>query len=265
MTAGGVLAVFAHPDDESLLAGGTLAACAGAGVDVGALSLTRGELGEIADPALATRDDLGAVRAGELAAAGRALGASWTECLDFPDGSLEWAPADEVREAVAQRISDHRPRAVITFAPEGLYWHPDHLATHRLTVEAVAGASEPLWLYGATWPAGLAERLVSEVRALGLAVDLWGLDPAAFGAEEESITTVLDVRPVLAAKLAALRAHRTQLGSEHLLSTMPDEVASKLLSREYFVRLQAPGESADWLLEVTHLPTSEPLGGLYGR
>ena len=54
MTGGGVLAVFAHPDDESLLAGGTLAACAKAGLDVGLLSLTRGELGEIADPALAT-------------------------------------------------------------------------------------------------------------------------------------------------------------------------------------------------------------------
>ena len=262
MTAGGVLAVFAHPDDESLLAGGTLAACAEAGTDVGLLSLTRGELGEIADPALATRGGLAAVRTGELEAAGRVIGASWTECLDFPDGSLAWAPADEVREAIARRIADHGPRAVITFAPEGLYWHPDHLATHRLTVEAVAGASGPLWLYGATWPIGLAERLTSEVRALGLAAELWGLDPAAFGAEEEAITTVLDVRSCLSAKLAALRAHRTQLGSEHLLSTMPDELAAKLLGREYFVRLQSPAASQDWLLEVTHLPTSEPLGGL---
>jgi LmbE family N-acetylglucosaminyl deacetylase len=264
MTAGGVLAVFAHPDDESLLAGGTLAACAEAGVDVGLLSLTRGELGEIADPALATRDELAAVRAGELEAAGRALGASWTECLDFPDGSLEWAPADDVREAVAHRIAEHGPRAVITFAPEGLYWHPDHLATHRLAVEAVAGVDDTLWLYGATWPVGLAERLVSEVRVLGLAVDLWGLEPAAFGAEEQAITTVLDVSPFLTAKLAALRTHRTQLGSGHLLSTMPDEVAAKLLAREYFVRLRSPGESPDWLPEVTHLPTSEPLGGLFG-
>jgi LmbE family N-acetylglucosaminyl deacetylase len=124
---------------------------------------------------------------------------------------------------------------------------------------------EPLWLYGATWPVGLAERLVSEVRALGLTAELWGLEPTAFGAEEETIATVLDVSPFLAAKLAALRMHRTQVGSEHLLSTMPDEVASKLLSREYFVRLQAPGESGDWLVEFSHLPTSEPLGGLYGR
>ena len=264
MTAGGVLAVFAHPDDESLLAGGTLAACAEAGTDVGLLSLTRGELGEIADPALATRGGLAAVRTRELEAAGRVLGASWTECLDFPDGSLEWAPADEVRKAVAHRIADHGPRAVITFAPEGLYWHPDHLATHRLTVEAVAGASGPLWLYGATWPVGLAERLVSEVRALGLSAELWGLEPTAFGAEEEAITTVLDVSSFLSAKLAALRTHRSQLGSEHVLSTMPDEVAAKLLAREYFVRLRSPGDSQDWLLKVTHLPTSEPLGGLFG-
>jgi LmbE family N-acetylglucosaminyl deacetylase len=264
MTAGGVLAVFAHPDDESLLAGGTLAACAEAGVDVGLLSLTRGELGEISDPGLATRVDLAAVRTGELEAAGRALGASWTECLDFPDGSLEWAPADEVRGAVAHRIAEHGPRAVITFAPEGLYWHPDHLATHRLTVEAVAGAPGSPWLYGATWPIGLAERLASELRGLGLAAELWGLDPAAFGAEEEAITTVLDVSPFLSAKLAALRMHRTQLGPEHLLSAMPDEVAARLLAREYFVRLEAPGASPEWLLEVTHLPTSTSLGGSYG-
>jgi LmbE family N-acetylglucosaminyl deacetylase len=186
MSGGGALAVFAHPDDESLLAGGTLAACAKAGLDVGLLSLTRGELGEIADPALATRDNLAAVRAGELEAAGRALGASWTECLDFPDGSLEWAPASEVREAIAHRIADHRPRAVITFASEGLYWHPDHLATHRLAVEAAAGGPDPAWVYGATWPLGLAERLVSEVGARGLAAELWGLEPTAFGAEEEA-------------------------------------------------------------------------------
>ena len=105
---------------------------------------------------------------------------------------------------------------------------------------------------------------MSEVRALGLAAELWGLEPTAFGAEEEAITTVLDVSPFLAAKLAALRMHRTQLGSEHLMSTLPDEVAAKLLAREYFVRLQSPGESQDWLAEVTHLPTSTPVEGLFG-
>ena len=262
MTAGGVLAVFAHPDDESLLAGGTLAACVRAGLEVGLLSLTRGELGEIADPALATRDDLPAVRARELEAAGRILSVSWTECLEFPDGSLEWAAPDAVRAAVAERIADRSPHAVITFAPEGLYWHADHRTTHRLTVEAAARVSEPLWLYGATWPAGLAERVVAELQARGQATDLWGIAPAAFGAEEGAITTVLDVSAHLSAKLAALRAHRTQLGSGHLLSTLPPDVAGKLLGREYFVRLRSPAESPEWLPAAANLPTLETHGGL---
>jgi len=75
---------------------------------------------------------------------------------------------------------------------------------------------------------------------------------------------VLDVSAHLSAKLAALRAHRTQLGSDHLLATMPRELAAKLLAREYFVRLQSPAVSQDWLPDATDLPTSETLGGLLG-
>jgi N-acetyl-1-D-myo-inositol-2-amino-2-deoxy-alpha-D-glucopyranoside deacetylase len=249
MSPAGVLGLFSHPDDESILAGGTLAACARAGLEVGVVSLTRGEAGESADPELATPEDLASARPRELEQAGRALGVSWTECLDFPDGSLGEVPAAELTEAVAQRIGEHRPEAVITFAPDGLYWHPDHLATHRVTLEAVAGAGPPR-LYGATWPAGLAERIASELEARGLGAELWGLEPAAFGAEEETITTVLDIRRFLAAKLEAVRRHRSQLSDQHLLATIPDEVALRLLGREYFVRLYAPARSPDWLAEV---------------
>jgi LmbE family N-acetylglucosaminyl deacetylase len=245
----GVLAVFSHPDDESILAGGTLAACAQAGLDVGVLSLTRGEAGQSADPAVATRGDLATVRTRELEQAGRALGASWTECLDFPDGSLEWVPAGELTEAVGQCIAEHRPEAVITFAPEGLYWHPDHLTTHRVTVEAVAGGVSPR-LYGATWPRGLAERIVSDLEARGLGAQLWGLDPAVFGTGEDGITTVLDVGRFLSAKLEAVRRHRTQLSAEHLLATIPDEMAGRLLGHEYFVNLHGPAHSPDWLAQV---------------
>jgi N-acetyl-1-D-myo-inositol-2-amino-2-deoxy-alpha-D-glucopyranoside deacetylase len=245
----GVLAVFSHPDDESILAGGTLAACARAGLDVGLLSLTRGEAGDSADPALATPGDLASARTRELEQAGRALGASWTECLEFPDGSLEWVPAGDLTEAVAQRIAKHRPEAVITFAPEGLYWHPDHLTTHRVVIEAVAGGGSPR-VYGATWPRGLAQRVASEVEASGLGAQLWGLDPAVFGTGEETITTVLDVGRFLSVKLEAVRRHRTQLSADHLLATIPDEMAERLLGREYFVNLHGPAQSPDWLAQV---------------
>src|SRR5690349_4600204 len=83
-----LLAVFAHPDDESLVAGGVIAACAAAGVEVALVCATRGELGPIADAALATRQTLAAVREAELRAAGRALGAHAVECLSYPDGGL---------------------------------------------------------------------------------------------------------------------------------------------------------------------------------
>jgi N-acetyl-1-D-myo-inositol-2-amino-2-deoxy-alpha-D-glucopyranoside deacetylase len=249
VSTAGVLAVFSHPDDESLLAGGTLAACAQAGLDVGVLSLTRGEAGESADPAVATPGDLASVRTRELEQASRALGASWTECLDFPDGSLQWVPAGALTEVVEQRIAEHRPEAVITFAPEGLYWHPDHLTTHRVTVEAVAAGDSPR-VYGATWPRGLAERIASELAARGLGAQLWGLEPATFGAEEDTISTVLDVGRFLPTKLEALRRHRSQLSAEHLLATIPDEMAGRLLGREYFVRLHAPNRSPDWLVQV---------------
>ena len=251
MSGGGVLAVFAHPDDESLLAGGTLAACARAGREVSLLSLTRGEAGSIADPALAAGAGLGGVRARELAAAGELLGASATECLGFPDGSLEWADADAARDAVAERIAARAPAAVVTFAPEGLYWHPDHLAAHRFVVAAVADAAAPPRLYGATWPLGLAERVVGELRARGLASDLWGLDAAAFGAPESEIDLVVDVERFLDVKLAALRAHRTQVGAAHLLHELPADLAARLLGREHFVRLGATAAAEpDWLGEV---------------
>ena len=83
---GGLLVIGAHPDDEVLLAGGTLAACAAAGLQTGVACLTRGELGPIADAALATRPTLGAVRLGELRVACAELGASFVKCWRRPDG-----------------------------------------------------------------------------------------------------------------------------------------------------------------------------------
>jgi N-acetyl-1-D-myo-inositol-2-amino-2-deoxy-alpha-D-glucopyranoside deacetylase len=244
-----VVAVFAHPDDESLLVGGTLAACAKAGLEVGVLSLTRGELGPGGDPASATPEDLGAARALELQAAADALGASWAECMAYPDGELGSLSADELAAALRRRLAERRPAAVITFAPEGLYWHPDHVAVHRITAEAVA-AERSTWLYGATWPTGLAASVVAELASRGAPTDLWGLDPRAFGADPASITTTVDVSAFLPAKLRALRSHRSQLGPDHALTTLPAEVAERLLAREYFVRLHPREATRDWLSEV---------------
>jgi LmbE family N-acetylglucosaminyl deacetylase len=253
MTAGRLLAVFAHPDDESIVAGGTLAACAEAGVEVHVVSVTHGEQGPIADPGLATRETLGTVRAGELRAAAEALGVSAVECLDYHDSALEWSDPRELRDDLVRRVRDFCPDAVVTFGPEGLYWHPDHVAVHRAAtaaLEVLAARGFAPCVYYATWPQGLAESLASAAACRGLPADLWGLSPRCFGAPADTITNMVDVRSFLAAKLRALRSHRTQLHPAHLLLSLPDDLAQEFLGREYFVRSRPRGTTADWLAAV---------------
>lgn len=255
--AGGVLAVFAHPDDESLLAGGVLAACAAAGRRVAIVSMTRGERGPTELPGFTDRRALGDVRESELLAAARALGASSAECLEYPDGELAGADEEQAARTLAALLEREQPEVVITFSDEGLYWHPDHLAVSRFlnaALELPGSGGAGVWLYGATWPEGHAGRLVSLMRTRGLSTDLWGLEPDAFGAPSHSITISPDVRRFLPAKLAALRGYASQIGPSHLLSALPDDLAEKFLGREYFVRIRPERSEQDWLAEALPNP-----------
>jgi LmbE family N-acetylglucosaminyl deacetylase len=250
-TADRLLAVFAHPDDESIVAGGTLAACAAAGVEVLVLCATRGEQGPIAESGLASRATLGDVRERELQRACEALGAR-SESLRFSDGDLDSVEADVARE-IAARVNRWRPRAVLSFGRDGLYGHPDHLSVYRATLTALDelgdGAASP-WLYQATWPEGHMVALVAAVTERGLPADLWGLVPESFGAPATSITTVVDVRAFLTPKLKALRSHRSQLGPQHLFRVMPADLGEQFLGREYFVRARPRDAAEDWLGDV---------------
>ncbi|HMI98653.1 MAG TPA: PIG-L deacetylase family protein [Gaiellaceae bacterium] len=251
-----MLGVFAHPDDESLLAGGVLAACAAAGRRMAIVSMTRGERGPTELPELVGREALGEARAAELLAAAGALGASSAECLDFPDGELADVDQGQAARALARLLERERPELVISFSEEGLYWHPDHLAVSRFldTALELLGPAAPEWLYGATWPEGHAGRLGSIMRARGLPADLWGIEPDAFGAPADSVTTTLDVRRFLPAKLAALNAYASQIGPSHLLSGLPDDLADEFLGREYFVRIRPETSRRDLLAEALSNP-----------
>jgi LmbE family N-acetylglucosaminyl deacetylase len=259
--AGGVLAVFAHPDDESLLAGGALAAFAAAGRRVAIVSMTRGERGPTELPGLRGGAALGDVREAELLQAARALGAAAAECLDFPDGDLAGVDEGQAARQLSRILVREQPELVLSFSEEGLYWHPDHLAVSLLLDAALALAGRDgaqARLYGATWPLGHARRLVSLMQARGLAADLWGLEPDAFGAAADSITTRLDVRPFLPAKLAALRAYASQIGPNHLLSVLPDDLAEEFLGCEFFVRIKPEDSDRDWLAEAFPKQASAP-------
>jgi N-acetyl-1-D-myo-inositol-2-amino-2-deoxy-alpha-D-glucopyranoside deacetylase len=248
--SGGVLALFAHPDDESLLAGGALAGLAAAGLRVAIVSMTRGERGPMAASAAGGEAALAEVREAELRTAAEALGASSAECLDFPDGELVDADEERAVGAIADLMERERPSGVIGFSADGLYWHPDHLAASRFMLAALDRKGPGVPAYGATWPEGHAGRLASLMRSRGLPTDLWGIEPGAVGAPAGTITTTIDVRPFLPAKLAALRRYRTQVAPSHLLGALPDDLADEFLGDEYFVRLTRGESDPDWLAAV---------------
>ena len=130
-----LLGVFAHPDDEVFCAGGTMARAAEAGAEVMIVSATRGERGQIRDPAAATRRTLGAVRERELRAAAAELGVPHVRVLEYADGTLQhhWS---SLGAAVTDIMRQFEPDTVITFGADGGYGHPDHVAISGVTTAA---------------------------------------------------------------------------------------------------------------------------------
>ena len=150
-----LLGVFAHPDDEVFCAGGTMARAAEAGAEVMIVSATRGERGQIRDPAAATRRTLGAARESELRAAAAELGVQRVQLLDYPDGALRHHRSSLGAE-IAGLMRRFDPDVVITFGPDGGYGHPDHVAISELTSQAfrvqVRGHDQGQRLYHAVFP-----------------------------------------------------------------------------------------------------------------
>jgi LmbE family N-acetylglucosaminyl deacetylase len=193
-----ILCVTAHPDDETVFAGGTLALLASRGARVDLLCCTRGEGGEAGEPPLCSRAELGAVREAELRCAARALGCSSVEFLPFrdpdvgPDGSL-YAFASSP-EDVAPRIQDylsaHRPAAVITHGSNGEYGHPAHLLTHQACLQAARQKGIAcVYTFSADFPGHPRKRSANRD------------DPADF---------VVNIDSSFERKLSAMECHRTQ-------------------------------------------------------
>jgi N-acetyl-1-D-myo-inositol-2-amino-2-deoxy-alpha-D-glucopyranoside deacetylase len=241
-----VLAVFAHPDDESLMCGGTLARLADSGVRTVLICGSRGERGSVSDPALVTGGDLGQVRVRELHAAADVLGIHEVIALDHKDGNLRWYEVPEFHKDIVTVIEDYQPDAVITFAENGLYWHLDHIGVHERTYTAVKsfGAAAPP-LYYVTMPKGLMRCVVEAARAKGASggdPSFWGLEPDAFGEAEIERSFAVDVRPWVPRKIAALRCHHTQMGPRNPIAWIDEDDARRWLGIEYFRR--SPIDSA---------------------
>jgi LmbE family N-acetylglucosaminyl deacetylase len=161
-----LLGIFAHPDDETFCAGGTLAKYADRGAEAMVVSATRGEAGQIRDARAATRRTLGEAREQELQAACKVLGVQHAACLDYVDGTLQ-DQKSRLHDDLLTLFGRFRPDVVITFGDDGAYGHPDHIAISQATTaaveQAVAGSlPAPKRLYHSHFPRSrllLAERL----------------------------------------------------------------------------------------------------------
>ena len=255
-----ILGIFAHPDDESLACGGTLARLADAGARVIVVCASRGEAGSVCDPSLVPDgDSLGGVRARELVDAAAILGVAEVIVLDHPDGDLRWAHVPELHAEIVLMIERYRPDAVITFAEDGLYWHLDHIGVHERTYTAVLslGAAAPP-LYYVTMQHGVMREVVEAAHAKGGAPpdsSFWGIAADAFGDGANPPSFVIDVRDWAVRKLAALRCHRTQMGPNNPIAWIDEDEARRWLGVEQFRRapLDATGDPMlEHLGEITH-------------
>ncbi|WP_308126325.1 N-acetyl-1-D-myo-inositol-2-amino-2-deoxy-alpha-D-glucopyranoside deacetylase [Rhodococcoides corynebacterioides] len=274
-----LLLVHAHPDDESITTGGTIARAARDGVDVTVLTCSLGEEGEVIGDRWAgltadRGDQLGGYRIHELTVALDALGARPPR---FLGGAGRWrdsgmagtaaalhprafvrADDDEATRAMVAVIRETRPQVVVFYDPEGGYGHPDHQQAHRLVGAALGRAAnagsdpeagEPWSVAKAYWTVTGAAQLQEGLAHLGPLPDTWRMpEPGELPSVPDSeVTASIDVRGVLDAKRAALRAHATQVtvaetGTAYALS---NDIAQPVLADEQYVLVHGDRGAVD--------------------
>jgi N-acetyl-1-D-myo-inositol-2-amino-2-deoxy-alpha-D-glucopyranoside deacetylase len=264
-----LLLVHAHPDDESIGTGATMAKYAAEGAGVTLVTCTLGELGEVipADLALlaADREDrLGEYRIGELAAACAALGVTdhrylggpgrWRDSgmmgLDTNDvpGCFWQADLDEAAGELLKVIYEVRPQVLVSYDENGFYGHPDHIQAHRVARRAFELADGQVSKFYATAvPKSVLAAAIDLARdddavggAAGGGVDfrqVESVDDLPFGIPDQDVTTEIDATAFLAAKLAAMRAHATQIAVDGSFFALSNHLGQRAFGVEYYTLL----------------------------
>ena len=248
---GGLLGVFAHPDDEAYSVAGSIARVTDEGIPAAILCFTRGEAGQITEGSGATRENLGTVREAELRAACAVVGVTDVRIVGTPDGGTHAAP-DGVATIVTT-LHELQPRVVVTMEPQGVTRHPDHIAVSQMTTEAFHRTREetdgkyPQRLYYSAIPKSALDAFAAELERRGMGPLAAPDDPLApQPAPDESIVCVVDVMPWVARKADALRAHLTQ--SMEMVAWLPEELLHVFLGTEPFQRpfpSAAPGDPVE--------------------
>jgi LmbE family N-acetylglucosaminyl deacetylase len=261
-----LLAVVAHPDDESFGPGGTLALYAARGVRVHVVCATRGELGSAPPEVMHGHASVADMREAELRCAASQLGLSNLQILGYRDSGMQGspdnqhpqalaaAPVDEVAARIVRWMRELRPQVVITSDPIGGYGHPDHIAVNRATLKAFAAAGDPLLypdglpphqpakLYYHTFPRGALRLLVRVLGILGRDPRRWGrnqdIDLTIIAAEDYPVHARIDVRQSALAKQQASACHASQGGASG--GRISYWISRLLGGRETFMRAHPP-------------------------
>jgi N-acetyl-1-D-myo-inositol-2-amino-2-deoxy-alpha-D-glucopyranoside deacetylase len=266
-----LVAVHAHPDDETISMGGTLARYSAEGVRTVVVTCTRGDLGEVGLASLPLNTGVGALRERELEAAARCLGVSRLANLGYFDSGMAGWPENhrpgaffaadlvEAADRLVEVIRQERPQVLVTYDETGGYGHPDHVKAHQVAVAAfeASGSARPAKLYYVRIPLGWSHEFVRALREVGIeapASAAAGADagPAVdeVGVPDGLVTTVIDVHEYVPVKRAALAKHASQMPPDHFLMRMPPAMAARLWRYEYFSRQHGPTRAPPGELET---------------
>jgi N-acetyl-1-D-myo-inositol-2-amino-2-deoxy-alpha-D-glucopyranoside deacetylase len=265
-----ILLVHAHPDDETINNGATMARYVAEGASVTLLTCTLGEEGEILVPELeqlaADRaDQLGGYRIWELRSAMDALGVTDVRFLGGPgryrDSGMMGTPANEnprafwnadLDEAVAHAVAvvrEVRPQVVVTYDENGGYGHPDHIQAHRVAMAAVDAAAEPAYrpdlgdawsvakVYWNAMPRSVLQRGMDALKAAGEQSFFEGVDSAddiPFAVPDEDVAAAVDGRGFVSHKDAAMRAYPTQIMVDGPFFALSNNLGQEMLGTEYY-------------------------------
>ena len=256
-----VVFLHAHPDDECMTTGGTMARLAGEGHRVVLVTATDGARGEVPEGLLAEGETLAGRRRLELEASARALGVASLHHLGYADSGMAGTEGNAAPEAfcnvdveeaaarLARLLEEEGADVLVAYDEHGGYGHPDHIQVHRVGLRAADLAGTP-GLYQATISRDDILRFMAEAAELGMAPpDAEGMptpeEMATIGLPDAEITTRVEVHDQVPAKLAAMRCHETQVGDMDFFLRLPEDVFRRMFAREAYVRMRAPAGVPD--------------------
>ncbi len=262
-----LLLVHAHPDDETINNGATMAKYASEGVRVTLVTCTRGEEGEVLVPELADlasskNDNLGKHREGELANAMAALGVKDFRFLGAPDrifrdsgmmgtepnnrADVFWqAGLDDAASYLVKIIREVKPQVLITYDEMGGYGHPDHIQAHRVAMRAAELANDPkfgsgeVWnisrIYWNTMPKSIIQDGIDKMKEIGSSFfGAESADDLPFAKPDELVTTLIDGTAFIDAKMAAMAAHPTQIELDGPFFALSNNLGNQVWGHEYY-------------------------------